>query len=146
MYTILNGDVGNVLLNIKILQKSVMSRDSIYRHRDLSDQSQFLSLHENLSPSPTRIESHPEPSGGSLHPLEDLLTAGSAFIHAFLDFTHWTPSGQPRPDLLILRLRSFRFGTCDISAVSSAPAGFLHFMDTCIGLWLSFYTQFLSIS
>lgn len=50
----------------------------------------------------TRIGSHPELSGGSLHPLEDLLTAGSAFIHGFLDFTHCTPSGQPKPDLLIL--------------------------------------------
>ena len=105
MYTILNGAFGNVFLNIKILQKSVMSRDSVDRHRDLSDQSQFLSLHENLSPSSTRIESHPELSGGSLHPLEDLLTAGSAFIHAFLDFTHCTPSGQPKPDLLILPLK-----------------------------------------
>lgn len=105
MYTILNGAIGGVLLTIKILQKSVMSRDSVYRHRHLSDQSQFLSLHENLSPSSTRIESHPELSGGSLHPLKDLLTAGSAFTHAFLDFTHCTPSGQPKPDLLILPLK-----------------------------------------
>ena len=131
MYTILNGAFGNVFLNKKYYRRvSSVGTPSIDTETCLTRVSfwVFMSIWVHLLPELRVILSCLE----ALFILSRTCSrlAQHSFMHSLISLTV-LPVDSPNQICSYFRLRSFQFGSSDISAVSSAPAGFIHFPLQC---------------